>query len=917
MNLDSGTKIGRYEILSLLGAGGMGEVYRARDSQLEREVALKFLKHTDDTEKLRRFRQEAKAVSALNHPNILTIYEVGEYENYHFIVSELVSGENLRAVINEKKLSLNEILDVTVQIGNALASAHALGIVHRDIKPENLMILPDGYVKVLDFGLAKFTGADKNLTDDSDAQTASLIQTKAGMILGTVNYMSPEQLRGKPIDERTDIWSLGIVLFEMLTQRRPFVGETVSDVIAAVLERDVPPLAELRTTMPREVETIIAKSLAKKADDRFRTARELVVSLKNAKSNLASESYAAFDKQLPLNTFHSQKTIFTDVEKVISTNEENLSGLFIGGTKIRWRVLAFLGLILLTTIGVAGWFYVYKPLVDQPAAKQIKIRPLTSKGNIKNAALSPDGQFIVYVQDNSGMQSLWLRRVDKATATALIPESQETYAGVVFSPDGSQIYYTVFDRNGSGKLKRIEMFGSTPQEIVADIDSTAAFAPDGKNFVFIRSAENVNRIILSNTDSGQERILSEKKRPEFYSISSRESLAWSPDGKFIACPFGKTLADSEFMSVLKINAETGEETVATETKWNRVGRVVWTKSADELLITAAEAGSEIFQIWKLSLSNGKTQNVTNSLTDYYNLSLNKDSTLLLGVEYKQNSGIFTASSEQPSQINPILGGGNYDGIGGVRWTADKHIIYVSTESGNRDVWMMDADGSNRRQLTNDKAADDFPSVSNDGKHIAFVSTRVGVPHIWRMNSSGGNLKQLTNKGGENLPTITPDGSSVIYSSRTDNLQVLWRVSIEGGEPVQLTKEQTNWSSISPDGKLIACLTRGTSFESPTQIAVISAETGEFVKTFKPAGELGGPGLPIIIRWTSDGQSIAYVADSKGVSNVWTQNIKGGEPKKLTDFTADKIFSFDWSNDGKNLVYARGGLRNDLVLIENF
>ncbi len=915
MSINPGTKIGRYEIRSLLGAGGMGEVYRALDSQLEREVALKFLKYTDDAEKLRRFRQEAKAVSALNHPNILTIYEVGEYENYHYIVSELVNGENLRTIINEKDLTLSEILDIAVQIGNALAAAHAVGIVHRDIKPENIMLLPDGYVKVLDFGLAKFTGFDKNLSENSDAQTASLIQTKAGMILGTVNYMSPEQLRGKPIDERTDIWSLGIVLFELLTRRRPFVGETASDVIAAVLEHSLPQIAD--SDVPDEIEGIVAHSLEKKADERFQTVRELVSVLKNSKSGLPSESRPAFDKKPSLNSFHSRKTVFTNAGKLVSTNEENLSGVFIGGTRIRWRVVAAFGLLLTTTLGIAVWFYIFKPMVNQPSAKQIKIKRLMTTGNVANAVLSPDGQFVVYVQTGSGQQSLWLRRVDNTAPKELIPASAENYAGLVFAPDGSQIYYTAFDRNGRGSLRRITMLGGTPQEIAQDVDSTVSFAPDGKRFAFIRSSENVNRIVLSDTDSNRERILSEKKRPEFYSITTRESLAWSPDGRSVACPFGKIVADAEFMSVSQINVETGEEKLLTDTKWYRVGRVVWTKNADELLITAADFGSEMFQIWKIFLPSGKAQNVTNSLSDYYNVSLNKDSTLLLGVDYDRTSEIYTASGEQPSQTKKILGGGSYDGIGGVRWSADGHIIYVSTESGDRDLWTMNADGTNRRQITSDKASDDFPFVSKDGKYIVFVSARSGVPHIWRMNQNGGDLKQLTFKGGENIPNITPDGNFVIYSSRTDSRPSLWKVSVEGGEPMHLTKEQTNWSAISPDGKWIACQTRGTTFDSQVQLAVVSAETGDIRKTFKPAGEIGAPGLPTVIRWMSDGQSVAYVANTDGVSNIWAQSIAGGEPKKITDFSADRIFSFDWSPDGKKIVYARGGLRNDLVLIENF
>lgn len=917
MNLVFGTKIGRYEIRSLLGAGGMGEVYSAFDEMLERAVAVKFLKHTDDAEKLRRFRQEAKAVSALNHPNILTIYEVGEYEDYHYIVSELVAGENLRDAITGKNLSLAEITDIAVQIGNALAAAHRVPIVHRDIKPENIMILPDGYVKVLDFGLAKFVGTEKNLAHDSEAMTASLIQTKAGMILGTVNYMSPEQLRGKPVDERTDIWSLGVVLFEMLTRRRPFTGESPSDVIAAVLEHHAP-LAELNPNLPAEIKAIVGKALEKKADNRFQTAQEFVAALKNAKSVAESGNYAAFTNGSPPNSFQSQKTFFTNAERIVSADGENLSGLFIAGTKVRWRVVALLAFGLTAALGFAGWFYVYQPLASQTFPKQMKSRRLTTTGNVTNAAISPDGRFVVYVQNNNGRQSLWLRETDGAAGKELIAAGDESYAGLAFAPDGKLIYYTVFDRNGSGMLKRITLLGSSSQETAKDVDSAISFSPDGKSFAFIRSVpdKGVDRIIVSTVEGNGERVLSQRKRPEFYSVTTRESLSWSPDGKFIACPFGRTDTSGEFMSVAEINVETGAEKPLTETKWHRVGRVAWTKNADELLITAADVGSDTFQIRKVFRSNGNTQNLTGELTDYHSLSLNGDATLLLSVAYDRSSSIYTATSDEPSRLKQIKGG-SYDGIGGVGWTADGRIVYVSTESGSRDIWTMNADGANRTQLTTDKAADDSPAISNDGKHIIFVSLRGGTPHIWRMNLNGGDLKQLTDKGGEYYPSITPDGNFVIYSSRTEGRPTLWKIPTEGGEPQQITAEQTNSAAVSPDGQTIACLTRGVGFDSPTELAAISMETGGFIKTFKPAGFVSTPELPAIIRWLPDNRAAAYVAHIDGVSNIWTQPISGGEPKQLTDFTAEKIFSFDWSKDGKQIIYARGEIRSDLVLFEKF
>jgi serine/threonine protein kinase/Tol biopolymer transport system component len=919
MSLNSGTRIGRYEIRSLLGAGGMGEVYLAFDTQLEREVALKFLKQSDDAEKLRRFRQEAKAVSALNHPGILSIYEVGEFEGSHYIVSELVNGKNLRELTAERNLSLAEILDIGIQIGNALAAAHQVGIVHRDIKPENLMVLPDGYVKVLDFGLAKFVGVGKTAPDDSAASTASLIQTKAGMIIGTVNYMSPEQLRGKPIDERTDIWSLGVVLFEMLTHRRPFAGESTSDVIAAVLERSPPKFSEFERDVSSEIEAIVSRALEKKREDRFENTKQFVAALKNAKS-FSDDSRAPFDKTTSPNSFHSQKTFFTAGNRISRSDSDtgSLSGLFIAGKQIRWRAIALLGLILMLAFSGIGWHYFSQPRVSESPAKQAKFRRLTTTGNVTNAAISPDGRFIVYVQNTNGRESLWVREVEETTGREILPDGAGSYAGLTFAPDGKSIYYTAFDSNASGKLSRITMFGGAQQEIVRDVDSPVSFSPDGKTLAFIRGnpKEGIDRVIIANTDGSTERVLSEKKRPEFYAISSRESLAWSPDGKFIACPFGQTSADGEFMSVAEINVETGVEKPLTEKRWHRVGRVLWTKEANELLITAAEIGSELFQIVRIFRSGGKAQNITSELNDYYNLSLNQDSTLLLAVAYDKSSNLFTATTDEPNQLKEITGGSS-DGIGGVLWTRDNRIIYVSAENDNRDIWAMNADGGNRKRLTFDLAADDSPSISGDDKHVVFVSSRAGVPHIWRMNSSGGDVKQLTDRGGENMPTITPDGSFVVYSSRTDGRPVLWKVSADGGDPVQLTREQTSRAAISPDGKTLACLTRGTNAESAVLLALVSIETGEIIKTFAPAGVVSSPTLPATIRWLPDGKTIAYAANTNEISNVWTQSVTSGDPKKITDFKTDKIFSFDWSKDGKQIVYARGNLRNDLVLIEKF
>jgi serine/threonine protein kinase len=901
-----GTKLQRYEIQSLIGQGGMGEVYLAHDSELGRPVAVKVLNQSDDLDKLRRFRQEAKTISTLSHPNILTLYEFGQHEDFHFIVSEYIKGETLRERLNKNKLTLDEILDIAIQIGNALAAAHAAGIVHRDIKPENIMILPDGYVKVLDFGLAKLTNLEKTLQSSPDAPTASVIHTQSGLIMGTVNYMSPEQLRGQTIDDRTDIWALGAVLFEMLTGRQPFTGASVSDTIASILNQPVPDASGI----PPQIETVVAKALEKQKDDRFQTAREFVNALKNLKNYFLSQSDFTFDGAV--SQFPANQSAPPNKNKSVAI--KNYSELI--SKKPKKNFLLLFAAIGLMFIGIVSLFLLFRNGSGEPPT-QIKTTRLSTNGNTTNAAISPDGRVIAYIQNENGQQSLWLRQTDETAGNELIPPSQSTLSNLNFSPNGDWIYYTKFEGNSSGTLYRTPYLRGSQQEVVKDVDSAITFSPDGSEFAFIRSTpdEGIDRIVISSLDGTKERVLTQKKNPEFFIKSVRESLAWSPDGKMIACPFGKTAAEGDSMSVVEINVESGEEKRITAKTWARVGRVVWTKDLNKLLITAADFGSDLYQIVQLTRADGKTKNITSEVSDYFNISLNKDSNRLLATTYDKNSSISTALLARIDQPKRLASGG-YDGLGGVTWTPDNRIVFVSMESGNPDIWIMNADGTNRRQLTFEKASDEYPTVSGDGQTIVFVSSRTRTPHIWRMNFDGGDLKQLTYKGGESFPKITPDGKFVIFSAQTDRRRTLWKVPIEGGEPIQLTQKLSHWSAISPDGKSIACLTRGDNHNDPMMLAIVSAETGNFLNTFDFSGD-ASPSLLPTLRWTPDGKSIAYIDTVDGISNIYAQSLAGGAPKKLTDFSADRIFSFDFSVDGKNIVFARGVLRNNLVLIENF
>jgi serine/threonine protein kinase/sugar lactone lactonase YvrE len=921
MKLTSKTKIGRYEIRSLVGAGGMGEVYAAYDTQLERVVALKLLKQSEDREKLRRFRQEAKAVSALNHPNILTVYDFGQYENFHFIVTELIEGKTLRERISEGDLSLNEILDVSVQTGNALAAAHRANVVHRDIKPENIMLLPDGYVKVLDFGLAKLVGLNDELTGDAEAATASLIQTKDGMIIGTVNYMSPEQLRAQELDARTDIWSLGVVLFEMLASKKPFRGDTTSDVIAAVLERPLPRLAQIAPDISPEIEKIVKKALQKDKEKRFETVQEFVSALKEVRFSADTESRRAFFEK-PSPNLETKPLAAVD-----SSQKETVEANLLTSTlkiKNRWKRFALACVLILSCLGV--WLFAVQPLLKTNAPpKDKKSKSLATAGSVTDAVISPDGSLVAYVRDDGKGKSLWFRQTDEADGTGkkLNPQPDfKNYKGLSFAPNSKLIYYLVFTPKAVGNLYRISITSDTAQLVAENVDSSAAFSPDGAKIAFLRrkTVEGIEQIIVADADGGNPKVLSEKKLPEFFSVTSREAgLAWSPDGKTIASPLGRRTADGEQMSVVEIDAQTGAQTEYAPDKWTHIGKILWTKNRE--LIVTADAGKGLYQIQSLSLDDGKTDKIGDDLSDYKNISLSADGKFLLAVKSNRNSTIFKANGDftQPAS----LAQSNIEVTNGLAFSPAGKILFVSNEKGSRDVWQMDADGKNRLPLTLDKASDDYPAVSEDGKYIVYVSTNGGAPHIWRMNADGGERRQITNQTGETFPQLAPDGKSVIYSSRVEKYFALWRASVEGGEPQRLSEGEAHWAAISADGKLVACLARikdkhATEDENADiKLAVIAADSGRLLKFFDVEKIEFAPDFPPVLRWTRDNKSIAYISTEGGVSNILAQPFAGGEPRRLTDFSADRIFSFDWSPDGKQTVYARGSVRSEVVLFEEF
>lgn len=930
MTIATGTRFGRYEVRSPLGAGGMGEVYLAQDTRLKRPVALKLLsaKFTQDEDRLRRFEQEACAASALNHPNIITIHEIGLEDSLHFMATEFVEGETLRQRLKRQRLKLREALDISVQLADALRVAHEAGIVHRDIKPDNIMVRPDGYVKVLDFGLAKLT-ARQSSPIDSQAPTLANVDTNPGTVMGTAQYMSPEQARGFDVDVRTDIWSLGCVLYEMTTGNAPFTGATTSDVIVSVLEKEAQPLNAHFPEAPAELQRIVRKALRKDREERYQTVKDLLVDLKSLRQELALESRlehslppdpngggstTASGSQAATQTANNTAPGTTEISQHPTSSAEYLVGEI--KRHKRGALIALVSLVVLSGIAYLVYSWLSKTSAEKPPPtflQNMQVTQLTSNGKSFDATISPDGKYVAYVMSEGGKQALWVRQVATSSNVPLIPASDVSYQGLAFSRDGNFVYYNMWDRKGVGVIYRVPILGGTPpRKIIFDVMPGIAVSPDGKRLAFVRgyAAQNAGALIVANTDGTGERELIYRKAPD-----GCHGGVWSPDGKSLAVVLWSDSAKN--MSIVEISADGGPEKLITSQRWSGVGSVSWLGDGSGLVMIASDERRSPPQIWYIPYPAGEPRKITNDLNGYNNLSLTEDSSTMVTVRGRGLANIWVAGVGETGNARQITNGNSEGGVG-LAWTPDGKIVYSSIISGNWDIWMMNADGTEQKQLTFDSRSNRLPAVSPDGQYVVFVSDRTGTDQIWRINSDGSNPQQLTNVDGSTLPTFSQDGQWVLYSSVASGKPSTWKVPVEGGTPVQVTNAQTPGAVVSPDGKLLASSYWNEQANPQRwEIALISYTDGQVVKTLDvPTTAFGEEGA-ITLRWTIDGRGLAYMDNSGGSANIWALPIDGGKPVQLTDFKAERLFWFALARDGKHIAAARGTWNSDVFLIKGF
>lgn len=924
-------RIGHYKFLAQLGRGGMGEVHLALDTRLNRKVAIKLLpdEFTTDLLRVRRFEQEARAASALNHPNILTIYEIGQHDSLHFIVTEFIEGETLRQRIANARQTLKTVLEIATQIASALAAAHAAGLIHRDIKPENIMVRPDGLVKVLDFGLAKLT--EKTSSADTSAPTALDAHTQPGTVMGTAQYMSPEQARGQELDARTDIFSLAVVLYEMIAGQAPFEGATPSDVISSILIKAAPPLSRCAPEAPAELERIVTKALEKDREERYQTVKDLQIDLKRFRQRLefaaelersaSAQADAAIETSSgQMGTVNAQQAVVStgDVGTVLTTSSAEV---IISEIKRHKRgALAVMVALIVVIAGIA--FGLYKWIGQKPATPlQPKIKRLTSTGKAKHAAISPDGKYVGYVKDEAGQQSLWLIQVATTSEERIVPAAEVDYRGLTFSHDGNFIYYVRDDQdNPTGALYQKPVLGGEARKLLVNIGSPIALSPDSKRFAFVRGSlsQKESALMVANVDGTDEKKLAAHKNPDVF---SRNGPAWSPDGQTIACGY-VNYTGGLYANVVGVRVADGAEQAITSERWDsaEIGRIAWLSDGGGLVLTTRGQVGDAPQIWQLSYPGNRVQRITNDLSGYEDISLAADSGTLAAVRSDSLINLWVAPAGDARGARQLTtGAGRRDGQGqgGLDWTPDGQIAYHSTTGNNNHIWIMAADGSGNKKLTLTSRNNFTLAVSPDGRYLVWSSGDTGTMHVWRMGLDGNNPKQLTNRDGEYSPQVSPDGNWVVYGGvdSAAGLNSLWKVPIDGGIPVRLTDKRSWLPRISPDGNLIACNYYDET-TSQYKIAVIPFEGGPPINIFDAAGEFVRRGQRPI-QWTRDGLAVAYIVNRGGVSNLWGQPLDGGPPRQLTDFKDQQIFNFAWSREGKQLALSRGVVNSDVVLISGF
>jgi eukaryotic-like serine/threonine-protein kinase len=882
-------KITNYKIIKKLGEGGMGEVYLAEDERLNRKVALKVLPSeiVKDRKNLNRFFQEARLAANLNHPNICTIYEVGETVETPFLAMELIEGKTLAEKLQDQKPEVEEVLRIVSQIADALDEAHQKGVIHRDIKASNIIINQREQVKVLDFGLAKI------ITEEVSDQDITRAKTEEGMLVGTVQYMSPEQALGKKLDGRTDLWSLGVLFYEMICGQVPFKAVTHAGVFDEILHKEPGLPSKLNEHITTEFETIILKLLEKDRDLRYQTASDLRADLKRLRRSLG-ESFAS-----------SETVMLPSIELRKSQAAKTKS------KTSRLVLFGIAALLILSGISFAAYKFFLKPSANFSLADANTVR-LTNLGKVTDANVSGDGKYVAYVTDEGGRQSLWVKQIANGGNVQIIPFSDVVFQGVRVSPDGNWIYYNVWDKKTVGEIFRVPVLGGIPQKVVRDCMPNLTISPDSKRLVFIRSDDKIKTLILNSiaVDGTDEKVL--------YQTSPGSGAIFSP----VFAPDGKTFAvtgyfpdsNGEFRpQIVEFSSEGGNYKpiwVGENQNMGFASSPIWLPNKSGLLVSLA-SGEIYNQLWAINYADGTRIPVKNDFNSYDSLSITNDGKSVVGVQREFLVSVWTFQINNPNDAKRVTEG-KIEGVG-VDWTPDNKLVYSSNVNGSFNIWTMNADGTEKRQITNDSVTNINPCVSADGKTILFFATNKGFRKVgFNGNAPTDFSLQLFNSSGGCMRSE----NSFLFTDFSDKTHAVSTFNFDSGEKKAILEVDAQQAEISPDGKQLAYVYWDEN-ERTLKSEIIDLQTKlKKSLTFPRTSIRDANTSHYNFHWSTDSKSIVYVDNQNGVSNLWLYPMNGEKTKQITFFKDNLIQDFSISRDGKQIAVTRGLALSDVVMFKN-